>query len=158
MRRIILACAIAGVLSVPVKADETLKWHYEVRITSNQNQQVGDVEKHIMGVLRAEGPASLLDGSMATTASVGAYDIVVGSGGTESGYASITFADGSELWFKYAGALKWGETKNIDHGTSIIIGGKGRYAGAKGYATWEGELIRGPNAAGQFDTVVNIKK
>jgi hypothetical protein len=159
MRRIILACALAGVLSVPAKADETLKFRTTgVHLTFNQNQQVGDVARHVLGVLRAEGTAVFPDGSMGTTLAVGTLDVVVGSGGAENGYSSLTFADGSELWFKYTAALKWDETKNIDHGTSIIIGGKGRYAGAKGYATFEGEFIRGPNGVGQFDSVVNIKK
>jgi hypothetical protein len=40
----------------------------------------------------------------------------------------------------------------------IITGGKGRYAGAKEVATYEGELIRGPDGVGQFDSVFNIKK
>jgi hypothetical protein len=42
-------------------------------------------------------------------------------------------------------------------GTSFITGGKGRYAGAKGDATYEGELIRGPDGVGRFDNVINIK-
>jgi hypothetical protein len=158
-RTILCAAAGAVIFAMPAKADEVLKYHTVLRITSpNQNQRVGDVERHFMGVLRAEGTASLPDGSTGTFVSVGTYDIVFGSGGTENGYTSLTFVDGSELWSKYAGTVKWGETKNIDNGTAIITGGKGRYAGAKGDATYEGELIRGPDGVGQFDSVVNIKK
>jgi hypothetical protein len=151
---------IAALFAMPAKADETLKFRsVGVHITSpNQNLQVGDVARHVLGVLRAEGIAVFPDGSMGATVTVGTVDIVVGSGETENGYSSLAFADGSELWFKYTATFKWDETKNIDHGTSIIIGGKGRYAGAKGYATFEGEFIRGPNGTGQFDSVVNIKQ
>jgi hypothetical protein len=49
MSRIIIICALAGILSVPAKADETLKWRIVQHYTSNQNQQVGDVDRHVMG-------------------------------------------------------------------------------------------------------------
>jgi hypothetical protein len=161
MYRTIL-CAAAGVVSFAMlaKADETLKFRSAgVHITSsNQGQRVGDVERHFLAAFRAEGTVTFPDGSTGTTVTVATSDIVVGSGGTENGYNSITFADGSELWFKYTGTLKWDETKNIGKGTSIIIGGKGRYANARGVATYEGEFIRGPNGMGQFDSAVNIKQ
>ena len=35
MSRIILAFALAGILSVPAKADETLKWRHVMHATSN---------------------------------------------------------------------------------------------------------------------------
>jgi hypothetical protein len=151
---------LAGIFAMPAKADETLKIHSAgVHITSsNQPQRVGDVERHFLGAFRAEGTVTFPDGSTGTTVTVATSDIVVGSGGTENGYNSITFGDGSELWFKYTGTLKWDETTNIGKGTSIIIGGKGRYAGARGVATYEGEFIRGPNGMGQFDSVINIKQ
>jgi hypothetical protein len=76
-------------------------------ITSpNQTQRVGDVERHFLAVFRAEGTATFPDGSTGTTVAVATADIVMGSGGTENGYSSITFADGSELWLKYTGTLK----------------------------------------------------
>jgi hypothetical protein len=159
MRRFIVACAIVGILSVPAKADEVLKFHSVVHLTANnQNQRVGDIERHFLALIRAEGTATFSDGSTGTTVAIGTVDLVIGSGGTENGYSSLTFADGSELWFKYTAALKWGESKNTDQGTSIIIGGKGRYADAKGVATFEAELTRGPDGVGQIDSVVNIKK
>jgi hypothetical protein len=50
MRRIIFACALAGVLSVPAKADETLKWRHVHHATSFQTQQVGDVDGHTLSL------------------------------------------------------------------------------------------------------------
>jgi hypothetical protein len=159
MRRIILACAIAGILGVPAKADETLKFRHVVRITSpTQNQRVDDVERHFMGVLRAEGTATFPDGSTGAIVVINTYDIVYGSGGTENGYSSLTFADGSELRFNFADTIRYGE-KSIVNGTAIVVSGKGRYAGAKGDGTFEGEITSGPpNVTAQFDNVINVKK
>jgi hypothetical protein len=63
MRRIILACALAGVLSVPAKADETLKFRHVQHVASAQTQQVGDVNGHLLGLFRFPGMALFPDGS-----------------------------------------------------------------------------------------------
>ena len=159
MKRIIAACALAGLLSVPAKADETLKFRNVEHPASNHNQQwMAFGERRFVGVVRTEGAATFPDGSTSKTLGVGTYDIVVGSGGSVSGYGSLTFADGSELWSIYTGTLKWGDLKNREIGTAIVVGDKGRYAGATGNATWEGEATRGANAVCEIDNVVNIKK
>jgi hypothetical protein len=105
MYRTILCAAAAGgvIFAMPAKADETLKvLSAGVHITSsNQAQRVGDVEGHFLAAFRAEGTVAFPDGSTGTTVTVATSDIVVGSGGTDNGYNPITFADGSELWFKY---------------------------------------------------------
>ena len=44
MRRIILACTLAGVLCVPAKADEVLKYRFFTHSTKQQVEDVGDVE------------------------------------------------------------------------------------------------------------------
>jgi hypothetical protein len=50
-------------------------------------------------------------------------------------------------------------TKFPRRGTFTVIGGKGRYEGAKGDGTWEGDGTRsGPAAISYIDNVVNIKK
>jgi hypothetical protein len=90
---------------------------------------------------------------------VARYDAVPGSGSTGSGYYTITFADGSELWLTYTGGNKVIAGKTVGKGTAIVIGGKGRYAGAKGEGTYEGEAIGGaPDGIGYIDNVINIKK
>ena len=105
MSRIIIICALAGILG-PAKADETLKWRHVQHYASNQSQQVGDVAGHVLGVVRMPGIAFFPDGSTGTSLVIGTYDAVIGVGGPGSGYYSITFADGSELWLKYSGASK----------------------------------------------------
>jgi hypothetical protein len=88
MRRIILACTIAGVLTVPAKADETLKFRYVYHFTSNQTQQVGDANGHVIGLGRLAGIVLFPDGSTGTTTIVGTYDVIAppGDGGTTYGY------------------------------------------------------------------------
>ena len=96
MRRIILACALAGVLSIPAKADETLKFRVVQYVASVQSQQVGDVNGHVQGFARYPGLASFPDGSTARTLVFGTFDGVTGpgGGGTGVGYENITFNDG----------------------------------------------------------------
>jgi hypothetical protein len=153
MRRIILACALAGILGVPAKADETVKWRHVHHATSFQTQQVGDVDGHTLNLFRLPGIAFFSDGSTGTSLVVGTSDAVSGVGLTINGYYTVNFGDGSALWLKYTGTGKFPTIK----GTAIVIGGKGRYAGAKGDGTFEGETV-GPEGFQYVDNVVNIKK
>jgi hypothetical protein len=163
MRRIILACALAGILSVPAKADETLKFRYVQHVASNQTQQVGDANNHVLGIQRSLGIAFFPDGSTGTTSLIGTYDVLLPSpGGTADGYVIVSFPDSSELFLKYTGTAKYGTPKTALKGTWIVTGGKGRYAGAKGDGTWEGEGTQPAASNGvaisYIDNVINIKK
>jgi hypothetical protein len=163
MRRIILACALAGILSVPAKADEMLKWRHVQYTASNQAQQVGDVNGHVLAVYRLAGMAFFPDGGIGTSSVIGASDTVPSAGTTHNGYYTVNFADGSALWLKYTGTSKLlAPGKFENKGTAIVIGGKGRYEGAKGEGTWEGISTQGAvandSAVGYIDNVINIKK
>jgi hypothetical protein len=151
---------LAGILSVPAKADETLKWRIVQHYTSNQSQQVGDVDRHVMGVARLVGIAFFADGSTGSTVVVATYDSTPPSGGTVNGYSSVTFTDGSELRFKSTGTLNFSPKGLTEKGTAIVIGGKGRYAGATGEGTWElpGQVGSGADVIQDIDNVTNIKK
>jgi hypothetical protein len=146
--------------TVPAKADETLKWRHVQHYASNQSQDVGN--GHIVGVVRLPGIAFLPDGSIGTSLVIGTYDAVPGSGSIGSGYYTITFADGSELWLTYTAELKViapGKPATKAKGTATVVGGKGRYAGAKGEGTFEGEATGGaPDGIQYIDNVINIKK
>ena len=163
MSRIIIICAVAAILGVPAKADETLKWRHVIHMASNQTQQVGDVNNHLLGLIRLPGIAFFQDGSTGTALVIGTYDAVVGVGATVNGYYTISFADGSELWLKYTGTTKTGATGKIaQKGTATVISGKGRYAGAQGDGTFEGEQNQSAVLPGEviayIDNVINIKK
>ena len=101
---------------------------------SNQSQQVGN--GHTVGVIRMPGIAFFPDGSIGTTLVIGTYDAVP-SGSTSRGYYTVTFADGSELWLTWTGETKVAlpGKRVTGNGTAIVIGGKGRYEGAKGEGT-----------------------
>jgi hypothetical protein len=77
------------------------------------------------------------------------------------------FNDGSELWSKFTDTFtNNGRGGVTQKGTATVIGGKGRYAGAKGDGTWEGEtpsqsvLLSGDGGGSisYIDNVINIKK
>jgi hypothetical protein len=143
-----------GYLRYAAKADETLKWRHVHHYASNQSQDVGN--GHIVGVVRLPGIAFLPDGSIATSLVIGTNDTVDGVGSTVNGYYTVNFADGSALWLKFTGTTKPGNPSKLK-GTAIVIGGKGRYAEAKGDGTWEGGAV--PSGEGAYiDNVINIKK
>jgi hypothetical protein len=129
-----------GILGVPAKADETLKFRVVEYVASIQTQQVGDVNGHTQGFIRYPGVASFPDGSAAKTLVFATFDGVggPGGGGTTGGYGNMILRDGSELWWKWTGTYKIDSTQNLSAGgTFIVTSGKGRYAGAKGDGTWE---------------------
>jgi hypothetical protein len=160
MYRIIM-CAAAGAfcISNSAKADETLKWRVAQHPATNQTQQVSDVNGHILSLYRLPGIVFFSDGSTGASQVFGTADTVNGAG-TSDGYQLITFSDSSELWMKWTGRLEGAKRS----GTFAVIGGKGRYTGAKGDGTWEahGTPIVGANSdtnsISYVDIVANIKK
>jgi hypothetical protein len=121
---------LAAVFALPAKADEALKYRFVQHATSNQNQQVDDVDRHVIGVSRAVGIAFFPDGSMPGTDVVLATYDPTPPNGTTNGYGITTFADGSELWASFTGTIKFGNP-TTEKGTTTVIGGKGRYAGSE---------------------------
>ena len=124
---------------MPAKADETLKFRAMQHPTSVQSQQVGDVNAHVLGLSRLSGIVFFPDGSTGTVVAIATFDSVVGSEGINNGYGTIIFADCSELWTKCTGTVKYVAGRVPQKGPLTVTGGKGRYAGAKGDGTWEGD-------------------
>jgi uncharacterized protein with beta-barrel porin domain len=84
---------------------------------------------------------------------------VTNGAGTLNGYYTVNFSDGSALWLKFSGSVKVDGAKTPRRGTATVIGGTGRYAGAKGEGTWEGDGTSvGPDVISYIDNVINIKK
>jgi hypothetical protein len=139
-------------------ADEVLKWRHVQHNQSIQSLDVGDVNGHSLYLYQLPGIAFFPDGSLGSTLVVGTSDLTNGSG-TNSGYSILNFSDGSALFMKYAGTNRTEGNRSPRHGTFTVVGGKGRYEGAKGDGTWEGDGTRsGPAAIIYIDNVVNIKK
>jgi hypothetical protein len=159
MRSALLTTALLSIISTCALADETLKWRHVQHTSSLQTLQVGDVNGHALNMYRLPGMAFFADGTTGTTLVFGMSDVVNGSGPV-NGYMNLKFNDGSELWTKYAGAVKVDGNHVPRKGTFTVIGGKGRYAGAQGDGTWEGDgaLVAGTDAVNYIDSVINIKK
>lgn len=161
MKRLLTTAALCSI-STAAFADETLKVRAITHVVSAQALDVGDVDGHTMSVARGSGLASFPDGSVGTASFVTVTDYVKGSGEIVRVYQSITAADGSQIWIKSAGsATVVGNKTEIKGAPAVIVGGTGRFAGAKGDATWSGERLQAQLAAGAElynDMVINIKK
>ena len=140
-------------------ADETVKFREIMHATSVQSQDVGDVDGHAPALVRFSGLASFSDGTVGTTYFVGTTDYTRGTG-TYSAYHNITLADGSVLWSKWIGTTTAEGTISRIQGTFSVLGGKGRFEGAKGDGTVSGARLA-PLATGAdlyLDLVINVKK
>jgi hypothetical protein len=146
-------------LGVAAKADETLKYRAVMHGVSVQPQEVGDVEGHALTLVRFSGITEFPDGTTGTGYFVGLADYTKGTGKGFT-YTNLTLEDGSVLWFTQDQKTSVSGTKSIFEGTVTVIGGKGRFAGAKGDGTFTGARTV-PLAAGAdlyFDYVINVRK
>lgn len=141
------------------RADEVLKFRSIMHATSVQSQEIGDVDGHAALLARFSGLASFPDGTVGTTYFISANDYTKGAG-TFSVYNNLTLKDGSVLWFKTNGTTTVDGTTSVFNGTVTVLGGKGKFEGAKGDGTISGARLV-PLAAGADlynDLVINVKK
>jgi hypothetical protein len=152
--------ALLGALfSNPAQADETLKFREAMHAVSVQSQEVGDVDGHVLSLVRFSGLAFLPDNSVGTTHFFGATDYTKGTG-PYSAYHDLALSDGSVLWLKWVGTTTAVGANSRIQGTLTVLGGKGRFEGAKGEGTINGERLV-PLATGAdlyLDLVINVKK
>ena len=142
------------------RADETLKFRLIEHITNIQTQEIGDVDGHLVGVGHYSGLASFPDGSVGTAYFSFVVDYTKGAGPFGPAYHNVTLGDGSVLWFKAGGNATVEGTKSVQQGTLSVLGGKGKFEGAKGDGTLAGVRLT-PLAAGAdvyYDIVINLKK
>jgi hypothetical protein len=145
-----------GAATMPPANAEDLEFRAVVHVTSAQSQDVGDVDGHVLSLVRASGIASFQDGSTATTTLVAQTDYTKGNG-TNTSYTNLTFDDGSVLWYKTAGTATVDGNRTIFKGMITVIGGKGRFAGAKGEGGYNGaRLGTGPDLF--VDQMISVKK
>jgi hypothetical protein len=155
----ILVAATILIFGVAAKADETLKYRAVMHGVSVQPQEVGDVDGHSVTLVRFSGITEFPDGTTGTGYFIGVADYTKGAGKGYT-YTNLTLEDGSVLWFTQDQKTSVSGTKSIFEGTVAVIGGKGRFAGAKGDGTFTGARTV-PLAAGAdlyFDYVINLKK
>lgn len=168
-RRSVLTMMAIGVIgfcaSSIARADEVLKFRMFMHATSVQTQQVGDVDGHVLNLGRFSGLALFSDGSVgtATLTFTSEYGEHVKGVGTFYTYFSVTPSKDSTLWIKVAGTGKPGDgtTTVFPEAPAIVVGGSGRFEGAKGGGTFVGGVRLTPIAAGADlwnEFVINLKK
>jgi hypothetical protein len=162
MRSVLLATAALSIIATGASADETLKYRTIYHITSFQSQPISDADGHLMGIVHADGIATFADGSVASDTFTTFVDYTKGSGPIVLSYGDVTFSDGSALFTKSSGATVTEGQQSTFKGTITVIGGKGRFAGAKGDGTFAGSRVQAtqPGAGTQLynDFVINVKK
>jgi len=142
-----------------VKADEVLKFRGVMHATFAEFQQLDDADGHVFGMNRHSGIASLPDGTVGTCYLLAHTDYINGTGTFES-FNGVTLKDGSELWYRASGKTRVEGANSLFDGTVTVVGGKGRFEGAKGDGTFTGMRLS-PLAVGAdlyVDWVINIKK
>jgi hypothetical protein len=141
------------------RADETVKFRAILHATFVQSQDVGDVDSHTISLTRYSGIASFPDGATATGYFVAVADYIKGAG-SFSLYNHLTLNDGSVLWYKMTGTTTVQGTISHFQGTVSVLGGKGRFDGAKGEGTMTGaRTVPLATGADQYqDLVINVKK
>jgi hypothetical protein len=154
-----LALFCLGGASSYARADETVKYRVIQHATSVQSQDVGDVDGHTMSVGRFSGIASFPDGATGTSYFTVVTDYTKGSG-TFSLYDNLALSDGSALWYKATGTTTFDGALSRSQATLTVLGGKGKYEGAKGDGTLTGVRVPGlATGVDRYDDIViNVKK
>jgi hypothetical protein len=148
------------------RADETLKFRMFLHGVSVQRQEVGDVDEHLLSVGRFSGMALFSDGSVgtATLTFTSEYGEHVKGVGTFHTYFSVTTPSKDTLWIKVDGTGKpEGAGTVFPEAPATVVGGSGRFEGAKGDGKFVGGARLAPLAAGAAtdlwnEFVINVKK
>jgi hypothetical protein len=142
------------------RADEVLKFRVVMHATYLQSQEVGDVDGHALALAHYSGLASFADGSVGTANFTATTDYIKGSG-TYSVYYNVTLKDGSALSYKATGTAKLeGTTTIFPEAPVSVLGGKGRFEGAKGDGTSIGARLTPQTVGAELfvDVTINLKK
>ena len=105
---------------------------------------------------RLSGLASFPDGSVGTVYWTVQADYIKNTGPALA-YVNVTFRDGSVLWYKATVSAK---SDGTSAGSVSVMGGKGRFEGAKGDGALSGVRVAPlETGADQYgDLVINVKK
>jgi len=147
--------------SIPpgARVGETLKFRMITHVTSAQSLDIGDVEGHTASLARFSGLAFFPDDKVGTVFFTSLTDYTKGAGAFTL-YPILTFDDDSVLWLKSVGTGKVDGTKTHFVGTLTVLGGTGRFAGAKGDGTLTGTRYTPLSVGADLvsDYVVNLDK
>jgi hypothetical protein len=160
MKKLLLITAALCSIPASAFADETLKARSVYHILAAQTESLGDADGHTMSVIRGSGVVLLPDGGAVPSYFVSTTDYIKGNG-PFTYYGDIAFTDGSVLWFKGNGDAVVEGSKTALKAGLVIVGGTGRFAGAKGDGNMTGTRLQALATAGAEiynDFTLNIKK
>jgi len=145
--------------SAKTRTGETLKFRMITHVISAQSLDVGDVDGHVASLTRFSGLAFLPDGTIGTVHFASLADYTNGAG-TFTLFPVLAFDDGSALWLKSIGTGTVDGTKTLFAGTLTVLGGKGRFDGAKGDGTLTGTRYTPLSVGADLvsDYTVNLKR
>ncbi|MCB2192531.1 MAG: hypothetical protein KQI62_13255 [Deltaproteobacteria bacterium] len=152
--RIVKNAALTAVAAValllwasPTLAGQKMTWKEVSRLSQVHKMQAPDAEDHLLGIYEHKGVALFPDGRAAAMLSMGRFDVYDREGGRRKhdGYAKISFADGSAIFFKCQGTETFKDGSKLPWvtGTGTFMKGIGRYKGIKGTLTYEGGYVTG---------------
>jgi hypothetical protein len=159
MRAMLFATAALCAVSTTALADETIKARFIWHGISVQSQEIGDVDGHLAQIGHASGLVSYPDGSVGHSSFVSLNDYTKGTGQSVV-YWNIGTADGSQVRIHATTSVTTTGNKSEFKGSGTIIGGTGKFAGAKGDISYTGERFSPIPAAGSeayVDIMLNIK-
>jgi hypothetical protein len=113
------------------RAEETLSFRMITHVTSTSSHDVGDVDGHVVSLVRFSGLVFFSEGTVGTVCFAATTDYTNGVG-TFTLYPIITLDDGSVLCLKSTGTGSLEGAKTQFVGTVTVLGGKGRFAGTSG--------------------------
>jgi hypothetical protein len=154
-----LGCGV-GYYTAAASAADTLKVHATIKASQWEAQPVADTEGHGLVFTRFAGSGTLSDGDKVTVDFHSLADVHNGAGPLNPLYYGITTSDGSQLWLKAVlTASPDGPNHSYFEGPLTVIGGKGKFAGAKGDGTFTAERITagGVGAQATNDLVINLR-
>jgi hypothetical protein len=138
---------------------DTLEFRMVTHVTTAQSLDIGDVDGHAASLARFSGLAFFANGDVATACFTSVTDYANGAG-TFTLYPILNFDDGSVLWLKSDGTGTVDGAKTHFFGTLAVVGGKGRFEGAKGDGTLTGTRYTPLSVGADLvsDYTVNFRK
>jgi len=137
----IVVFLIAALVIVPAAqaGEKTVKYKIVAPITKIEIVPISDVKGHVVGVLERRGVAIYENGETAAYHSMISFDAFKEQA-TWSGYADLSFADGSMTICKVQGTRS-GSMPGLIKGTGKYIKGTGRFEGIKGESSLNGRQV-----------------
>ena len=132
---------IAALMLVPAAqaGGKTVKYKIAAPITKMEVVPIPDAQGHVVGVLERRGVAIFENGETAAYRSMVMFDSFKGQA-TWSGYAELSYADGSTTVYKAQGTAS-GSKPRLINGTGEYIKGTGRFEGIQGKVSSNGKVV-----------------